>query len=98
MWASQKKDYLWSEISVQYLNFPWAMHDSNEYIKAIGRKISVDKSHNKVECRIIKAHIVALSNQVVQQLLVPFGCYCSSVYTMNSNWPKKISNNDLRDS
>jgi hypothetical protein len=48
------------------------MHDSNEYIKAIG-KISVDKSHNKVECRIITAKLVVLSDQVVQQSLVSFG-------------------------
>jgi hypothetical protein len=32
------------------------MHDSNEYIKAID-KISVDKSDNKVECRIITAKL-----------------------------------------
>jgi hypothetical protein len=93
----KKKTIFGLKSQVQYLNIPWAMHDSNEYIKAIGKK-SVDKSHNKVECRIITAKLVVLSNQVVQQSLVPFGCYCSSVNTMNSNWPKKISNDDLRDS
>ena len=67
----KKKTIFGLKSQVQYLNIPWAMHDSNEYIKAID-KISVDKSDNKVECRIITAKLVVLSDQVVQQSLVPF--------------------------
>jgi hypothetical protein len=55
--VKKKKTIFGLNSQVQYLNIPWAMHVSNEYIKAID-KIFVDKSHNKVECRIITAKLL----------------------------------------
>jgi hypothetical protein len=85
-YGQDKKDYLWS---VQYWNIPWALHDSNEYIKAIDN-ISVYKSHDKVEFRIITAKLVVFLDQVIQQSLVPSCSFCSSVY-----WEKQHLYTDI---
>jgi hypothetical protein len=83
-----KKTIFGLNSQVQYLYIPWAMNNSDDYIKAINK---INDCYRKM-LMIGKCNEVFWpSNDKVPDLL-------SAKLPMNSNWQKKIFNNNLKDS